>query len=801
MHSRFQRLFITGNTVVALLLLIFFFDSCSPTRRLKEDQYLLNRNKIRNNTSIIADNELLVYVRQKPNRKIAGFWRFHLQVYNLVNRDSFIPAYNKRLEIRIKENEIRQSQNKKLKNAEPVSIRKWFLKIGEAPVIIDTTLTLRSSRQLELYLKNHGYFNAKVRDSVILNPSTKTAEVIFTVDEGIPSKYKKVIYDIPDYTINGLFMSSLPESLIDTGNIYNAETLDDERERITLFLKDKGYYAFVKNYVTFNADTGSNEVDLTLHVNNPVKKIAGYEDSTLEVTHIRYRINEIYVNGDYQINPDSGNYTDTLYFDNIHYVSKGKLRFRPRAIKPAISLRRGDLYSKSIAERTYRRIADYNAFKFINLQFKPVSPDSSDLLNVEIQVSPKERQATTFQTRGTNTGGNLGISGDIIYQNRNLLRGLELFEVLLTGGFEVQQVVSENINQDNLFNTIVFGPQLSLQIPKIPAVFGFLGKYSPTTRITVAYNFQKRPDYTRSIFTLAYGYFARTKGRVVMTFNPAEINFVNVTLGQTFSDLLNASNNLFLRNSFKSQYISAARFTWTFNTQVVGASKSFTYLQWNLETAGGMLQASRKLFPAPAINADDHYLVFGVPYSQYLRGDFDFRHFRFITPTSSLGFRFITGLGIPYGNSSVMPFVKSFYVGGANSIRAWRARSLGPGSYSNPVVGKIDQIGDIKLEWNLEYRLKLYRIFEGAAFIDAGNIWLRQKDLERPNAEFDFNRFYKEIAVGTGVGLRLNFDFFIIRIDAAHPLREPSYAEGDRWSFKRVAMKNVIFNFGIGYPF
>jgi outer membrane protein assembly factor BamA len=233
---------------------------------------------------------------------------------------------------------------------------------------------------------------------------------------------------------------------------------------------------------------------------------------------------------------------------------------------------------------------------------------------------------------------------------------------------------------------------------------------------------------------------------------------------------------------------------------VVGKNKAFTFFQWNIETAGLLLNASRNLFKEPA-KADGKYIVFGVPYSQFIRFDSDYRFYRYFSQSSSMAFRAITGLGLPYGNSIAMPFEKSFFVGGANGIRAWIARSLGPGAYRDSSGFRIDQIGDIKLEWNLEFRQKLYGIFETAFFVDAGNIWLRKEDPLRPLASFEFNRFYREIAIGAGLGLRLNFDFFIIRLDAAHPLRDPSYPFGERWAFNRIKTSSVNFNFGIGYPF
>ncbi len=793
-----------------LLLAICLISACNPTRRLQKDEYLLNKNIILKNKTKIPDAELLAYIRQKPNRKILGLWRFHLWIYNTVNQEKFKPRYAKRLEKRKILNEQRKAAGKRLKNDEPLSLAKWRLTVGEAPVILDSGMTSRSSKQIELFLKNQGFFNAKVVDSIGLQPGRKQMRnALFTLYAGTPYTIRSISYDIEDPTVADLVKSDTSNRIIRLGKNYSTDELDLERGRITEFLKNKGYFAFVKNFITFRADSslGSHQVDLTLDIDNPVKRIAGYVDSTVSTPHTRYKINNIFVYADYTLRRDSTSTPDTLFFDNIHYVSDRELRFRPRALKPAITINHGDLYSKKEADLTYRRIAEFNTFKFINIQFRPTLGDTTGLLDCEIQVSPKKRQSYTIQTQGTNKAGDLGVSLDVIYQNKNLLRGLELFEVRLNTTVEVQRIISD-VNQDNQtiqkylpFNTFLFGPVVSLKLPKIPKFMHFLGTTGQKTSITTSFNYQQRPDYQRNIFNLAYGYSAQYGRHITHTINPAEINFVYVNLGTEFSNLLDKSNNLFLKNSFQSQLISSMRYSFIYNGQHVGETKNFIFFQGNFESSGFLLRQSRAFYANPGINTSNQYVVFGVPFSQFVRFDTDLRYYRFLGKSSSLAMRSFVGLGIPYGNSKVMPFVKSFFGGGANGIRAWIARSLGPGGYENPTNVRFDQIGDIKLEWNLEYRSTIYKIFEGAAFVDAGNIWLRQKDLQRPLAEFDAQRFYKEIAIGVGAGLRFNFDFFIIRLDVAYKMRDPSGPLGDRWVIQYQKLRQGNLNFGIGYPF
>jgi outer membrane protein assembly factor BamA len=787
-----------------LPLLALLLVACSPVRRLPKDHFLLERNSIKGNTSKIPDAELQTYLKQKPNRKILGLFRFHLQTYSLVRPKRFETRYANRVERRKVRNEQRKAAGKKPRSEEPLSLAKWFREVGEAPVAYDAAAAHRSAAQLQRFLQNRGYFNATVRDTAQIDSSNRRASVRYLVNAGTPYRYNEIRYIINNPTIRELFMSKWAYSMPRKGEIYNADLLDLERDRITALLKNEGYYAFVKNYVNFSADSsiGNHMVNLSLIISDPVKRVPGTVDSTIEVPHIRYRIRNIYVTSDYVPLRDSTTRVDTLYFDDVHYLSNRYLQFKPRTLKGALPIRRGDLYSKDASDLAYRKISEFNAFKFINLNYQPI--DSLGLLDLNVRLSPRPRQSYILQTQGTNTAGNLGVSLNLIYQNRNMLRGLELFELRLNAGLEVQRILGtpndEGVAGFLPFNTLLLGPEASLVIPKVPRLLNFLGTSNRKTRIASYFNYQRRPDYQRSIFTSIYGFSARTGKRIAWILNPVEVNYVTVDLSTEFNNLLNSSNNLFLKNSFRSQFIAASKLSRIYSSQELGSDKSFVFFQWNIESAGAILNGSRSFFQNPGIE-NGKYIVFGVPYSQYVRFDSDFRFFRKLGKDGSMAFRSITGLGIPYGNSDVMPFEKSFFVGGANGIRSWIARSLGPGGYRDSTGIRIDQIGDIKLEWNLEFRQKIYSIVEGAFFVDAGNIWLRKKDPLRLNAEFDFSRFYREIAVGSGLGVRLNFNYFIIRLDAAHPLCEPYYPQGTRWAFNRLAMKNVNFNFGIGYPF
>ena len=792
-----------------LVIIVLTCYSCSPVRRVPEGKYLLKRIVIKNNKTILSDGDMQAYVRQKPNRKIAGIYRFHLQVYSLVDKERFEKRYAKRLKKREELNEKRKLENKPPRNAEPQGFSKWLLQIGEAPVLVDTLLISKSTGQIELLLKNNGYFEAEVEDSVILVKNKKYAIAEFKINAGIPFKLNQITYDIHDDILKGLIMADTASSLIKKGNLFQTELMDKERDRITDYLKNLGYFAFNRNYLSYSADStvGNRKVDLEIHLTNPLKRVAGMLDSNIELKHLRYKINDIYIQTNYKLRPDSSAVLDTLYFDDVHFISQNEIPFRPKTIRPAILLKKGELFSKKLSEFTYGRLSDYRSFKFINVQFVPEKLDSSDKLNVEIQLSPMAKQSFSVQTQGTNTAGNFGVAFDFVYQNKNLLKGLELFEFRINSALEVQQILSDLGNEDNSaiiqltpFNTILLGPEASLVFPRFILPFKINGNYNPKTRLSTSFNYQQRSDYERTIFNLSYGYTWKRRPEVTQILNPSEINFVNVRLSDSFAELLDATNNIFLRNSFRSQLITAIKYSYIYSNQASSKLGNFLYFRGNLEHSGFLLSGSREFYANPGIS-DDKFIVFGVPYSQYLRFDADVRKYFYATSTSSFAFRGILGLGLPYGNSSVMPFEKSFFVGGANGIRAWIARSLGPGGYANPGGVRFDQTGDIKLEWNAEYRFKVYKLIESAFFIDAGNVWLSDKDPARDLAHFEWDRFYKEIAIGGGMGLRLNFDFFIIRLDAAHPLRDPARPVEERWVFNNLNLKRVNFNFGIGYPF
>lgn len=767
-----------------MLLLGLSLFSCRPTRKLTDGEYLLVKNEVEIDNPKVDKEELESYIRQKPNRKILGFFRFHLQVYNI---------------------------GKSMKPERKLGA--WLRNtVGEEPVIYDKTKTDLTEQQFELYLANKGYFNAIVQDSVIYHK--KKACVTYTITTGKPYTIRNISYTISDENIKDLVLKR-ESTLLKPGDNYDVEVMQKERENIATRLKNRGYYNFAKEFIYYEADSsiGKKQVDINLYIKNIPVKGVNELDTLRERPHELYYINDIIINTDYSPrNKDTVKY-DTLVHDNIYFLYKKKMKYKPETILRAISLSKPtpdslQLYAEWKKERSYQYLSGLRAFRYINIIYNDAGErDGKKLLNCIIQLTPSPKQAFSVEAKGTHTAGNLGVAGVVTFQNKNFMRGAERLEISVAGGLE-SQVLFDNTVDDNIdefvpFNTIEFNPEIRLIIPRLvpPILRNRLSKYTTKeTHFSISYNFQQRPDFTRSIVTGSYGYDwyqSRTKRWI---FNPVEINAVNVYNKSTeFSEKLNSLTNQLIKRSFEPHLTTVTNLSFIYNNQAVNKNKNFTYLMLKGETSGNLLRLIYYLANPPADKGDEvTYELGGIPFAQYLKFEGDIRRYLVFNQHSMLVGRFMGGAAYPLPNLDVLPFESSFIAGGANGIRAWRTRSLGPGGLL--YEDNFDQFGDIKLEFNLEYRFDIYKWFKGAVFTDAGNVWLMREDTSRVNAEFKFNRFYKEIGWGTGLGTRLDFDFFVIRVDGGYKLYNPNNVEGHKW-VKVLAIDRVNFNIGIGYPF
>lgn len=779
----------------------------------------------------LEKKDIETFIKQRPNRKIFKIFRFHLWLHNLVNEQRLAQkqiTQSKKIENR---NAKRIAKGKKPITGRRQLLGEWLLDIGEAPVVYDSILARKSATQITLYLNSKGYFISSVKDSVHFRRN-KRAEVYYKVNAASPYTIQSLTYVIPDELVKYYVFADTIRSLIKTGNNYDVDVLQRERERITDLLNNDGYYLFTKDYIHYKVDTGEirNKVNITLRIKNFVKKLPDYSDSLVELPHPRFYISNIYIQPDFiskKLDPVN---KDTSKTGDYYFLHNGRLKYKRRVLLNAIFIRKGELYQAKNSQDTYKRLSELKAFKSINITFTKISEDHLDCF---IQLSPILKQSFTIEAQGKNTSGNLGAELGIVYQNRNVFKGAEILELKLKGGVEAQPTLNQNNDnqQSNVdltkpvkqFNSVEIGPEANLYIPRflLPFRIKFSKQSNPKTIFTCAYMYQRRPDYVRYLTNLSFGYTWKETSNKRHTINPLVINFVKVSLDSTFEYHLTENvSNMYIRNSFINHLSTSTRYTFLFNEQDVRKLENFPFLRLNVEASGNILRGMYNLVNSIQPNTfkkDDEgrYELAGIPYSQYLRTDVDFRYYFNSNEINKVVLRIAGGIGVPLMNFTSLPYERRFFSGGSNGIRAWRSRTLGPGSYTDPKNSGFDQFGDGQLEGNVEYRFKLFKFLHGAVFVDAGNNWLRKPDATRPNGDFKLNRFYKEIAIGSGIGFRGDFNFFILRLDFGIKVRDPQFEEKDRWVIEhwfdrpwKQAYRNehkggyfTVFNLGIGYPF
>lgn len=777
--SRSVRYF--NGYVFAAFLGLMLLASCSSTKFVPQGKYLLNRIDIKVDDKNLKKEDLRAYIKQKENLRILGFLKFHLGLYNL--------------------------SSAKKENG-------WFKRIGEAPVLYDAYQAKRSKDQLEIFLKNKGYYNAVVTDSAEIDAQKRKLNLIFKVRAGKPYRIRKYNYSIKDNSVRELVLKDTINQLIKPNNIFDLDVLNAERQRLAGYLKNRGYYKFTEDFISFLADTAFNNhrVDLTVNINDKPAT-----DDSVGFKLQKYKIRNYVIDPDMRTADFSGEpkaeKADTLRNENYLFIYSGKLLYKPGVFYNLNRIPDSTYYCQQNVEKTYRALNRLRQFKLININFDETNAfdkDSIPLLDCKMLLSPLPRQNISVDVEGTNSSGNLGVAGNLNYQQRNVFGGAEVFDLQLRGARERQQALISN-NSLN-FNTREFGVESSLTIPKFLSPFLSHRWFSfqiPETKFTVGFNYQSRPDYTRTITNFKFGYNWKTSNFQYHIFNPIDFNYV--VLYSFNPEFINTIQDLYIKSSFTDHLIVASNYSWTYNTQNANKREDYKYFRVNLESAGNLLSLYSKLIDKSKTSVVDtvtnqlasYYRILNTRFAQYVKGDFEYRYGHVINDKSSVVARAFAGIGVPYGNFNVLPFEKKYFTGGANGIRAWQVRSLGPGSYKAPANSYPNQSGDIKLEANLEYRVKLFWMIEGALFTDAGNIWAINSLDNRPGALFKFDEFYKQIAVGSGAGLRFDFTYFLFRLDLGMKMRDPSLPAGRRFipgSYK-ITTDDFNLSFAIGYPF
>lgn len=806
---------------------------------MKDNEYLVEKNTIKENGTNVDNSELEAFIRQKPNRKILKLVRFNLWLYNQIDQEKMLRKKEKRnlkydrinekrLAKRAAKNEKLIAKGKpakqaKLKNKEKSTFRESLLEAGEPPVILDTILSRITVNQMQRFVATRGYFNSTVRDSIVVDKKNKRAKTFYFVSKSKPYYVRSIDYKIEDPLIEYFIYNDTITSLVKHNSIYNEDILQKERERISNNQLNNGYFYFAPEYVYFLVDTNlaGENVNLTIGIKKYSESYSESNDSLVYKAHPRFYIENVYVISenikDFRGKANDVYMKDTVYYNNLKLLHNKPLTLHKKDLARNISVGPGQLYQQDIAEATFKDLSALRVFKSVYLQYIK-NPYFTDRLDCYIVCQPLVKQSITIEQEGTNTSGNLGIAGSIVFQNKNTFRGAELLELKLKGSVTSQKPVqssesSSNINSvQSTFNTIQFGPELNLYFPK--ALFPFTLFYykkdvnekryfsQPKTILNLSLNYQSNQQYFRNISNISYGFkFSNYKGLFTYDVIPLEAYVVKAKLFGSFKEDLIALNDYFLLNSFQDHLTTLSKIAATYNNQPLG-KRNLMYLKMSISSSGNIL---RGFFNATSDAKDSlgRYQILNIPFSQFVKLDVDYRFYFKVRKLNKVVFRFAGGIGKALDNLSVLPYEQSFFSGGPNGIRAWRARTLGPGSYeASESNARYDKIGDIQLESNIEYRFHIIKSIYGAWFADAGNIWLLQGDPSKPNGKFETDRFYKEIALGSGFGIRYDFSFFVLRLDMAVKIHDPQYKEGNRWTFdKQPIRKMSILNFGIGYPF
>lgn len=771
-----------------LLLLIFIVPACNPAKHIPNGSHLLHRNSIILENTQIKKEEVRKFVRQNPNRRILGFYRFHLNMYQFAGR------------------------------GRETNIKRWMKNtIGEPPVLFDPVLTDGTVRQFELFMHSKGYFNAQIQHQVQFKKNK--AFVSYLIRGNQPYTVREVSYRIPDTHLARFVYADTMASLIHAGSRYDADVFQQERNRITRHLKDVGFYEFAREYIFFRVDSALSQrkVDLEVFIDNPFVQRTDQPDNTEAVRHKRFVIDSIFIFPDYSPFEPRPMGADTTRFSygkktpgpEYFFIHSKPMKIRPRAITNNILLENGNFYSISDVELTYNYLSRLRNFRFINLHFSKAPPahpglasDTIGQMHARVELGRSPANAFTIEAEGLNTSGNLGIASNVVFHNRNIFKGAEIFNLRIKGALEMAgEGSSQEVIQNLPFNTLELGAEASVDFPKLllPIRMDKISKTArPKSTLLTGINYRQRPDYTRYIYNFSYGFEWSPDSRKRQSLHPLEISSIKV-LNDSLLRAKIPDNNPLIMSRFRDHMIAGSKYSYFYSTQQLGRNTDFVYFRGNLEAAGNLLY----LISSNTLNRPDprdSYKLFNIRFAQYVKGDADFRYYQVFDDNNTLVYRLMAGIGVPFGNLDVLPFIKSYYGGGANGIRAWSIYSLGPGSYQDSLDIRFDRYGDIKLEANLEYRFGIYKFWKAALFVDAGNVWFFKENPQFPGGEFNLSHFHKDIAVGAGLGMRLDFDFFILRVDAAFPVRNPAKGNG-QWVNSLPGIKDWNINLGIGYPF
>ncbi len=761
--------------IFSIAVILLFGTGCRPARLLTEEQYLLQSNRLKIDSKEIDKKEVESYFRQKPNRRT--FFLFHIQ----------LSAYNF----------SKRGKERKWKN--------WIGRVvGEEPVILDSTLMNRTNDQFLRFMNNHSYYNAQVENSVKL--SKKRARVLYKIKVGVPLIINELDFVVRDSSIANLVYSDTAQSLLKIGEKFMLETLNNERSRIVLAMRDSGYFKFNPDYVRYIVDTLQNKASVIVEIDYAME--AGVGAEVLKVPHKKYWINDIFIYPDYDpqkaIRNRNDYYStfDTINFNNNFFVYPEEQNVKPKTINKTNLIKPFSLYSQYSVNKTDEHINSLRLFRLHNIAFSKIA-DNDSLLNCQIRLTPFTYQNFSVNLETTNTQGNIGFGGYINFQHKNLFKGAEIFNIKVSGSYE-RQSSTQDREAENIFE---FGSEAKLETPSFILPFKmqkFYKKYYPKTTFAISYSTRHKLDlYTRNLLSANMGYNWNGNKSFRHFIYPIDLSSVNIPkMDEAFADTIKGT---YLENNYNKYFIMGPRYILTNSNSNKNKYRNYSFFRWSIEAVGNLAYLIHKNTNIKDTVKGGYYEILNTQYAQFFKTDIDYRFYNYLSQRNTLVYRAFAGFGIPYGNAEAIPFVRQYSSGGAEGMRAWLARDLGPGTYKVPDSLNMypDQYGDIKLEFNIEYRYEISRAIKGAYFIDVGNIWTVSELDEREGGEFKLNEFYKQLAVGTGLGIRYDLGFTVLRLDAGIKVKDPSIVGDESWVLfnKPLEWNDLLFNFGIGYPF
>lgn len=773
-----------------IALFIVLFSACSPVKYVADGDFLLDDVKIDNKNTQLKNNDAESYVRQQPNLKIFGLFRAHLRLYSLSGRDT------------------------------TKGINRLLRKMGEPPVIYNSMMRIQSERELEKYYRAKGFLNAKATSDVEFKK--KRAVVTYHVDEGIPYNIENIEFDYRgDSAIKRIIETDrFFESKLKQGMLFDSDELDEERNNISSLLRRRGYFYFSKDYISYMADTtvGDHKVDLTLEL-KPFARTES-DGTRVDVPHKMYKIGDISV-----VTLDKANvsYSEVLAYDSarseegilIKYMKKPFLR--SSVIEDNIMFGSGEPYNSFRSDFTLSKFNSLGIVRAAYVNFNDRHNDENEV-DCQITISPTKSKSLSANVEATTTSGDFGFGGTLGWSHHNIFRGSECLSFKLS--YSQEAISGMDITNDKIRD---YGASVTLTIPRV--MFPFLSRdlkrrINASTELHTSFNIQQM-GYKRDQFSLGWKYMWQRRRFYNFTIDFLDYNLVRMQDADAFKEkYFKLYSNPILLYNYTDHQILCTGFTYTFDNMTSRRVLDKKLFRASFETGGNLFRLFRKVFDYDTIEYDeyDQDLIFGVPYSQYVKTELEYSFNQHINEKCRMVYHAKLGLAVPYGNSQGVPFEKRFYGGGASGVRGWAVRTLGPGKYPSD-NNYIAQTGDINLLLNIEYRFKLFWKLELATFVDAGNVWTIDEYEDQQGGTFYLNEFYKQIALAGGAGLRLDFSYFLIRFDLGLKFHDPSRInEGTQWRINHHRCgseceaepkchtrmnwnDDFSFHFAVGYPF